>query len=88
MAWVVIRNATEQDYEAIEKSAEKFCKRHNIRVNKWESDETAIENFAGYLDDCKDDCGYTMRLWQKCLSRAVEEPGATGIAWGAIGHPE
>lgn len=43
--------------------------------------------FAGWANDVED-AKYLLRLWTRIFRRAVNEPQATRIAWGAIGFSQ
>jgi len=85
MSWIAVRKIRDDDKELIEKSAQKFAKRHNIKIADHQTAWSAVEEHVNWLEH--NDNGYLRRLWEKCFARAVGVKGATGTAWGNIGYP-
>ena len=84
MSWIAVRKFQDDDKELVEKSAQKFAKRHNIKIVEHETAWNAVEEHVNWLEHNGD--GYLRRLWEKCFARAVGVTGATGVAWGNIGY--
>ncbi len=90
MTWVVIRTATDEDFARWRNAAERFAARHNIPRNEWRSAVMAVEDHIYYLrtrGDTEREGAYLQKLWNQVTARALRDPSARGIAWGAIGHP-
>jgi hypothetical protein len=97
MAWGIIRKATDEDYEALNKAARRFAARHNLNLNFFNPDSGSIyENVDMYvdmlLDEHKDPNDYEHReakylamLWKRVIRRALNEPSADGISWEHVG---
>lgn len=82
MAWNIIRKATTEDKIAINAAAERFCNRHAIKPNGFDSVD-AIE--------CEIDCNeyngvYLKKLWRAVVRRALDDKRADGIAHGYVGY--
>ncbi len=96
MSWSVIRKATEEDTEALEKAARRFCDRHEIDYNAvllgFGNFVSVVEDHISYLmspgiGDVEQEAGvYLNRLWLACVARALKTPGAEGIAWHTVGY--
>jgi len=83
--WIAVRKFRDDDRELVEKSAQEFAKRHNIKIYEHQTAWEAVEEHVTWLDHNGN--GYLCRLWEKCFARAVGVKGATGTAWGNIGYP-
>lgn len=85
----VIRKATQQDYDAVARSAARFCKRHGLTSRfDWspvEIIEAEIQTVAGRWGDNR--MPRIARLWQQCFCRALGEnyDSRLTIAWGHVG---
>lgn len=86
MSWNCSRQVTKHDYDNLEKVAEKFNKRHNIK-DKDNFGLSQYELVTEYVND-KANMGdtYLRKLWIGCFRRCVRLPFATGVAYGYIGH--
>ena len=89
MAWSVIRKATNEDCELLEKRAQAFCKRHDIPL---EADDSAVQEVDWYIEPCDDDDEgqrldrqYLKQLWLAIVRRTLKHPRAEGIAWENVG---
>ena len=82
--WLAIRKFRDEDNELVEKSAQRFAKRHNIKIADHQTAWDAVEEHINWLEHEGDP--YLRRLWEKCFARAVGEPGVTSVAWGNIGY--
>lgn len=92
MAWNVIRRATAEDEERLERAARRFIDRHSL-VN-----DIDMSNPVGELEDLLDysirnefplRSGEAQRLsrnWRRCVRRALRDPNAEGIAYGNVGY--
>lgn len=85
MSWIAVRKFREDDKELVEKSAIKFAKRHNIKIDENQSAWGAVDEHVNWLE--YKDNGYLRKLWEKCFARAVGVKNSTGSAWGNIGYP-
>lgn len=97
MAWVIIRTATAEDHDALNKSARRFADRHNIPISlqksTWDipipqlheqvSDHIEFRVGSDYYNH---EAKALRRLWWRCIARATGCKGAEGIAWGSIGY--
>ena len=101
--WVCIRKATDEDRAAIEASARRFITRHPEAFNLGKISQMVASGHASWtsaLEDGLDDLSHQpyygndrfaarlLRLWHRCIGRAVHEPSATGIGWDYIGRYE
>lgn len=89
MSFHVIRSVDQDDLDAIQKAAERFCKRHDIKVysdapilywiDEWAENETYCMN--------KSERTYRTYLWEKCMCRALKVSYVKGIniAYGNVG---
>ena len=99
MAWICVRKATDEDYQALNKVAASFCNRHpevKIAMNITEelavisgawffAVEGAIRGLSNYGPDVAWGA-YLNKLWTQCFRRAVGHKLATSIAYGSIGY--
>ena len=89
MAWSVIRKATSDDVELLEKRGVAFCKRHDIRL---EADDSAVQELDWHIEPRDDDDEgqrldrqYLKGLWLAIVRRTLGHSRAEGIAWGNVG---
>ena len=98
MGWSIIRKATEEDYEALNKAARRFAARHEEigRYMEWSGDserthwygtvDNAVRSYE--RNDRYGDGKYIARLWLRCVARALGSKFAEGIAYGCVGAHE
>lgn len=102
MGWACGAPAYTEDYQALEDSALRFMQRHDIPVREPEEPDYGdfnrhrhggfVEQVEAHISECiesYDDRSYgkyLRRLWHGCAGRALNDPSATGIAWGYIGY--
>jgi hypothetical protein len=83
-----IRRATEYDLNAIERAAERFCRRHNI-AQSYDGQEftVAVEDAVAWADIDEGKQTRLSRLWRQCFCRALGEPynSRLTIAYGHVG---
>ena len=83
MAWSIIRMATVEDREALERAAVRFCRRHGINTADMVSGVEAVECEV----TTKDDRGRKLAaLWRRVVRRTLGDARADGIAHGAVGY--
>ena len=84
MAWGTLRQATDEDYARLNDTAQRFAKRHGIRV-----DESALNEVEWAVSEHDDNAHGKRRLrplWRRCVRRALRDRRADGIAYGAVGY--
>lgn len=87
--WSVIRKATQEDKDKLEKRAIKFAKRHDIEIP--DRAVRTVNVVELYIDDEIDfDPGthygqYLNSLWLAVVRRALGSNLAEGIAWDTVG---
>jgi len=95
MAWATIRRATEQDTEALEAAAQRWCTRRGLNpcIDRHGADDwtSTAEHYLWELDrDCQheDRAHYRQELhnWHRVVARALGDSGAEGIAYGHVGY--
>lgn len=91
--WVTIRKATEQDAEILERKAFEFMRRHDDPANF--AHMYTMLDAVTYLieEEAENDkswgtrrASYLRSLWKRIVPRALNAPGAEGIAYGAVGY--
>jgi hypothetical protein len=91
MAWSTIRLVTKEDYQILNKKAREFATRHGLELkgapiySPLEDLEIDIEYMINNGPD-RERGRQLRRLWLGVFRRAVNEPDATGIAYGYIGY--
>ena len=99
MAWVCGRRATEDDYEKLENTAQRFIKRHDLQeivdrtagpeeITGFSSDYGKLSFYLWPMDEFDYDVIYLTKLWKQCFRRAIKDVSATGIGWGYIGYED
>ena len=80
MALSTTRRMTDEDAVKLERAAERFCARHNIRVD----DDTALIAVEAMVTDGGDPerATYLARLWRRCHIRAT---GCPDHGYGYVG---
>jgi len=84
MAWNVIRTATKEDLERLQKAAAAFAVRHKIEVWDGMDPVRCVEDECEYKANKAET--KLRRLWIACVWRAVRDRRAEGVAWGKIGY--
>lgn len=96
MAWSTIREATSEDYAALNKAARRFADHHNLDVTNFESGnnwyyrvDMTISSYVWQHRDPNDvehwDAARLANLWRRVVRRALKEPSADGIAYNYVG---
>ena len=91
MSWSVIRKATAEDTELLERCGAAFTVRHSIPVDEMTSALDAIEGHLSYLasygqsDHNREQGQRLSRLWLRVVRRALRSKAAEGIAHGYVG---
>ena len=83
-----IRRATESDLNAVERAAERFCRRHNIEQSYDGQDfAVTVEDAVAWADSDEGKQTRLSLLWQQCFCRALGEPynSRLTIAYGHVG---
>ena len=82
----IIRQATKQDDQAVERAALNFCRRHGITIDQGDSALLAVE-YATSQDSPGYDQARHARLWVGCFCRALNVPRDRRVtmAYGQIG---
>jgi len=78
ISWSVIRAATAEDCERLDRAACRFCQRHNLQSLNYIPDNPDASDGGEYGR-------YLLRLWTACAHRALRHRWATGIMWGTVG---
>ncbi len=96
MAWSTIREATQEDLDALNKAARRFAARHDlqdmdfVKPSQWyDTVDNAVEGEVSRHRDPNDiDHWYAMRLktlWTRVVRRVLKHPTADGVAYGYVG---
>jgi hypothetical protein len=87
MAWVTIREVTNEDLEKLERRAQSFCVRHNFDVmQSLNPIECVDENLYVIEQENPELAKYLNRLWTRVVQRATGEKSAAGISYRSIGY--
>lgn len=83
MAISTLRKVTDDDVTRLEKAANRFAKRWQIKIG---DDETALE--AVGFESQYDPHGRLAAAWRKCFARALRVAPSVSltIAYGYVGH--
>lgn len=83
MGWNTIRKATNEDEQALQAAAERFCKRHNL---EFDADMPAQTTIYYTLDNDREDEKRLRHLWRAIVRRTLGNKSAEGIAYGYVGY--
>ena len=88
MTWICIHNATEEMQEKLNNRSISFAKRHNIPLDldKYRSPQLIIDEYFERERNRWSFYEPAYYLYKRVVSRALEHPQATGIAYGYVGY--
>jgi hypothetical protein len=100
MAWLSYRKAQPEDFEKLDKMTRRFAARRGwsmtqkvenyggwITSSWYHAVDDEVKNYVSdQISRGNEIKGkYVQRLWFRCVARALNEPGAEGVAWDSIG---
>lgn len=85
MAWGTLRKATQSDYNVLNQKAKEFAERHNLDIEYSDVNGESYE-FLDIAINFSENTAYLKQLWKRIIRRALNAPGADGIAYGYVGY--
>jgi len=88
MDWSVLRKATEEDYEKMEKAFDRFCRRHNLDpelMGGFNSIESVLEYDINQGGASAAGARYLRTLWRRIVKYTLKHPMAEGISHDTVG---
>lgn len=90
MTWSTIRRATTDDIEALESAAQRFCDRHEIDTDGFDSALSALDCETSSAGGCsleiQERATHLQQLWVRIVRRTLDSPNAESIAYGYVGY--
>ena len=84
MNWTTIRRASTEDIAALDRAAERFCRRHHIDTENIAALTAINYEIWREQEDANGRPLYT--LWRRIVIRTLGHPYAEGIVYGCVGY--